>query len=66
MKKIVIGCIGCIACTYAGLWSAIFAYGSTEPKEELALIFLTALLFSIAILFAGYGNTGLWKRKDKE
>ena len=61
MKKILCY-IFCALFAWAGLWLALIADVSDDsPLCQGGLSILSAVLFCIALLFAGYGNSLVWK-----
>lgn len=64
MKK-AIAYIGCVASTWAGLWLALIADVTDDSLGQGGLSLIAAVLFCIAVLFAGYGNSQTWKKGKK-
>ena len=65
MKKI-LAILLTVAFTAAGLWLAIVAqFDNLHPLSQGGKALLSAILFSIALLCAGWGNSMTW-RKDKK
>lgn len=66
MKK-TISYIACAIFAWAGLWVAVVADVSDDsPFDQGGLSILSAVLFCIAILIAGYGNSITWKGKRRQ
>ena len=53
------------ALTFAGLWLALVAeFNDTKPLAQGGQAILAAVLLSLALLAAGWGNSLKWKRND--
>ena len=53
------------ALPFAGLWMALVAAcNDAKPLAQTGEALLAAILFSLAILAAGWGNSLKWKRND--
>ena len=51
--------------TAAGLWFALVAqFDNLHPFSQGGKAILSAVLFSLALLAAGWGNSLKWKRND--
>ena len=52
--------------TWGGLWLILLAKVSDTPATQGTLAILSAIVFTIALCFAGVGNSLTWKGKKKE
>ena len=63
IKKI-LAYIGCAVATWGGMWLVFLGKVTNSAKEAGLYILGAAIVFIIAIILAGYGNSLEWKEEE--